>query len=227
MAKRGAWSYTSLQSFITCPRQYEAKYVLKTLPFTSTPATEWGNQVHAALEKAVKDGAALPANMKQYQAVVDFVLSRPGKKYTELPMGLTAEGEPCGFFDKNCDVRGKIDLLIIDGDQAWVVDYKTGKPKGDPLQLRLFALFVFHHYPHIKRVRSMYLWLGEEAKSPITKIDYTTEQLDDMWSDFDRELAVVDEAYAVGVFQPKPSGLCKEHCGVTTCEYYQKGRRYA
>lgn len=222
MANRGAWSYTSLQKFLTCPRQYEATYITKIIKFTETPATRWGNEVHKAMENAVGKGTPLPANMKHYQEVVDFFRSKPGQKYTEISMGLKKDGTPCGFWDDGVDVRGKIDLLIIDGDRAWVVDYKTGKPKDDPLQLRLFALFVFHTYPHIKKVRSMYVWLGENKK--VDKLDYLSDQLDDLWTDFDREIATLDAAYEVGVFNPKPSGLCKAHCGVTTCEYYGKGR---
>lgn len=26
-----------------------------------------------------------------------------------------------------------------------------------------------------------------------------------------------------GIFPPKPSGLCKKHCPVETCEYYTTG----
>ena len=43
-------SHSSLSTFETCPRQYEARYILKTLPYQETVATAWGNAAHDALE---------------------------------------------------------------------------------------------------------------------------------------------------------------------------------
>jgi ATP-dependent exoDNAse (exonuclease V) beta subunit len=45
---------------------------------------------------------------------------------------------PVRFKDDNRWVRGIVDLLIVDNDYAFIVDYKTGSHKyPDPKQLRL------------------------------------------------------------------------------------------
>jgi ATP-dependent exoDNAse (exonuclease V) beta subunit len=44
-------------------------------------------------------------------------------------MALTYSKEPCDFHDENRWVRGIADLVIIDGADAFVVDYKTGSNK--------------------------------------------------------------------------------------------------
>jgi RecB family exonuclease len=44
-------------------------------------------------------------------------------------MALTLDRQPCGFYDKNRWVRGIADLLIINGEDAAVIDYKTGSEK--------------------------------------------------------------------------------------------------
>jgi hypothetical protein len=35
----------------------------------------------------------------------------------------------------------------------------------------------------------------------------------------------LQRAVRANVWPPRPSGLCKKHCGVTSCEYWGKGNR--
>jgi hypothetical protein len=77
-------------------------------------------------------------------------------------MALTIDLNPCGWKDKEVWVRGIADLLIIDDDNltAWVVDYKTGNNKyPDREQLKLMAMMVFKHFPHIRKVNAALLFV--------------------------------------------------------------------
>jgi len=50
--------------------------------------------------------------------------------------------------------------LIIQEDRAYVIDYKTGKPKfAETDQLELLALAVFKHYPQVKKVKAGLLFV--------------------------------------------------------------------
>ena len=218
-----AWSHTALATFKTCPRQYEAKYVTKEVVFKDTPATLLGKKVHKALEDAIGSGVVLAKDMKQYQPIVDFIMAKPAdERHCELKVGIKEDGAPCDFFDKKVWCRGVLDLLIIHGDTAWVIDYKTGKQKSDPDQLKLFAVFVFAKFPKVKNVRAMYIWVAVDAVDADT---FTPDDIDAIWDHFDPDLTRLSEAQRVGVFTPTPNGLCKEWCDVVRCENHGKSAR--
>ena len=81
---------------------------------------------------------------------------RKGDKLCEIKLGITENLEACDFYAKDVWFRGIADLVILDDDLAWVVDYKTGKSAkyADKGQLELMALGVFAKYPQIKTVRA-------------------------------------------------------------------------
>jgi hypothetical protein len=155
MTKAGAWSYSRMKGFETCPKQYYHVNVLKEYPFEETVATRYGNEFHKAAELYIKDNQPVPGKFAEFEPILQSLRDKPGDKHCELKLGLTADLEPCGFFAKNVWFRGVVDLLIIDGDRAFIVDYKTGKSAkyADPDQLELMALTVFAHYPQSKRLR--------------------------------------------------------------------------
>ena len=135
------WSFSALKDYINCPKKYHETKVLQNYKFVDTPQTIYGKEVHTALENYVRDGTPLLKNYMRFKGMVDSLISIPGDKYPEYEMGLTKELGPCEFDDENRFVRGIVDLLIVDGDYAFIVDYKTGSNKyPDPKQLRLMAL---------------------------------------------------------------------------------------
>jgi hypothetical protein len=87
----------------------------------------YGTAVHLAAEEYVRDGTPIPAKYGFIQEQLDKLVAIEGTKYCEYEMGLTREFEPCGFNDKEAWWRGIADLIIINGDRAYLVDYKTSK----------------------------------------------------------------------------------------------------
>ena len=53
-------SPTSVSTFNTCPKQYQAKYITKEVTFQPTEATERGTRWHKQLEDRLRDKLALP-----------------------------------------------------------------------------------------------------------------------------------------------------------------------
>ena len=98
----------------------------------------------------------LPGKFSFAQKMLDALKNKKGEKLCELKLGITEDLEPCGFFDSNVWFRGVADLIILDDDLAWVIDYKTGKSAkyADKGQLELMAMSVFKHYPQVKTVRA-------------------------------------------------------------------------
>jgi hypothetical protein len=133
-------------------------------------------------------------------------------------MGLTADLEPCGFFDRNVWFRGVVDLRIIDGDAARVVDYKTSKNAkyADVGQLQLMALAVFKHFPQVKTVNGALLFV---IANSMVKQKYAVRDEGVLWKPWLQKYASLEKAHETGVWNPRPSGLCRRHCPVVECAH--------
>lgn len=210
------WSYSSLKDYIGCAKRYYEVKVLKNYIFQDTPQTIYGKEVHKALEDYVKSNTALAKNYERYKKLVDDLIAIPGDKYCEYEMALTQEKTPCKFEDDNRWVRGIADLLIVDGDTAFIVDYKTGSNKyPDPKQLKLMALMTFAHFPQVNKVKAGLLFLAHNQFIPE---EYKREDIDKLWSYFTTPLMRLTHSYASNTWIANPTPLCK-YCPVKTCEF--------
>ena len=220
-ATQVTWSHSGLKKFEQCARQYHEVTVLKRYPFTDTKHTIYGKDVHKAIEDYGRDGKPLPPVFMMFQPVVDALLAKPGRKLCEYEMGVRADLTPCGFMDKDVWCRGIADLLIIDDDNltARVVDYKTGNNKyPDREQLKLMALMVFAHFPHIRRVSGALLFV---LKDDMAKASFMVGEAEEYWWDYRQRVARIEQAHDSGVWNPKPTPLCG-WCVVKTCEHNRK-----
>jgi len=129
--------------------------------------------------------------------------------------------KPCDWFDKEVWCRGIIDVLILKGDKAYALDWKTGKRKEGSKQLRLFALMVFLHHPEIQSVKTGFVWLKEGLSDYETF--YRREEAD-LWQSFVGDLAKYNAAFKADVWTPRKSGLCRGWCPVTGCEFWEPKR---
>lgn len=215
------WSHSSLKDYEGCARRYYEVKVLKNYPFTDTQATLYGKEFHTAAELYIKDGTPLPPQFEFAADVLEALKAKPGRKLCEYEMGLTQDLKPCAFNAKDVWVRGIADLLIIDDENltARVVDYKTGNNKyPDREQLKLMALMVFAHFPHIRRVSGALLFV---IKNDMAKASFLRGEAEDYWWDYRERVARIEQAHETGVWNPKPTPLCG-WCVVKTCEYNRK-----
>lgn len=222
MSKAGAWSFSKIKAFETCPLQFYHVTVLNEFPFKDTEATLYGKAFHTACEEFIRDGKALPPQFSFMQDTLDKLAALPGEKHCELKMGLTADLEPCGFFDKNVWFRGIADLIIVDGETARYVDYKTGKSSryAEKGQLQLMALAIFKHFPQVKKVKGALLFT---IANDMVKQDYSVTDEGALWSPWLQKYAALEKAYETGVWNPRPSGLCRKHCPVIQCPHNGQG----
>ena len=215
------WSHSALKDYEGCPRRYYETKVLKKHPFTDTEATIYGKELHEAAEFYIKDGKPLPPQFAFLQDTLDALNAKPGRKLCEFKMGVRADLTPCDFMDKDVWCRGIADLLIIDDDNltAKVVDYKSGNNKyPDREQLKLMALMVFAHFPHIRRVSGALLFV---VKNDIAKASYMVGEAEDYWWNYRERVARIEQAHETGVWNPKPTPLCG-WCPAKDCEYNRK-----
>lgn len=222
--KNVTWSHSALKDYEGCPRRYYESKVLKKYPFTDTEATIYGKELHTAAEDYIKDDKPLPPQFEFMQDTLDALKAKPGRKLCEHKMGVTKDLKPCGFLDKDVWVRGIADLLIIDDDNltAKVVDYKSGNNKyPDREQLKLMALMVFVHFPHIRRVSGALLFV---VKNDIAKASFMVGEAEEYWWDYRERVARIEQAHETGVWNPKPTPLCG-WCPCTDCEYHKPRRK--
>ena len=212
------WSYSALKQYENCPRQYHEIRVLKNYLVTENEAMRYGTEVHKALEDYVAEGKPLAKNYQRFKEMVDPLVVIPGTKYPEHEMALTYSREPCDFHAEHRWVRGICDLLIVDGDYAFVVDYKTGSNKyPDPKQLRLMALMVFTHFPEVNKIKGGLMFV---LKNSFLTEEYHRKDMDKSWGMFERSLKRLENSYDDDQWQPNPTPLCG-WCSVDSCEFYK------
>jgi hypothetical protein len=220
-----AWSYSSIKTFDQCPKKYYHLKIAKDVKDSPGTAAVYGTEFHEAAELFIKNGTPIPPKFKQYASVVEVLSNFPGKKHTELKLGVRKTDigfETRGFFDKDVWWRGIIDLLIVNGETAHMVDYKTGKNAkyADMKQLDLMAAAVFVHFPEVERIKS---GLAYVVSQEFPKKIHKREGLDGYFSVFDQQLDQLESATDSGVWNVKSGPLCG-YCPVVSCEHWKPRR---
>ena len=214
------WSFSKAKAFEQCPKQFYHEKILKQYPVEETDAMRYGTEFHKACEDYIKSEAPLPKKFDFIQQTLDALNEKRGIKMCEQKLGLTADLEPCGFFDTRGGFRGIADLVIIDvlTGVAWVIDYKTGKSLiyADKGQFELMALVVFKHYHQITRVKAGLLFVIAKG---LVKEEYEIDSESNLWEKWLGIYGRMEKAFESDVWNPRPSGLCKRHCPVLECAH--------
>lgn len=210
-----AWSYSKIKNFETCPKRYWHYDVSKDVKEPEGEALQYGNAVHAALAAALL-GDPLPNHFKNLQSWVDRITTREGKILTEQKLAITNEFEPCDWFAKTAWYRGIADVIKITGRVALAIDWKTGKIVEDGSQLALMAQCIFSHHPEVERIRTEFVWLKEEAT---TRADFARTDMADVWKGILPRVTLLQNAHETMTFPPKPGGLCRKWCSVSSCPH--------
>lgn len=223
-------SFSRLNTFEQCQAKFDYMYVTKSVKDQGSSASEYGNRVHEALElhgraAAAKDpgiAARLALDttperaqtLKQWGPLVERIAARPGTKLFEHQMAVNKDLQPVDWFAKDVWIRSIADVLIVDGDKAVCIDWKTGKVKDDPSQLQLFAAMVMWQYPEVQKVTTSFIWL---AYNQTTDATYDRRYLGALWNALKPRFDRVQEVIELGVFKAKPSPLCNWCAAKTIC----------
>lgn len=205
-------SYSRLSTFENCPAQFDYLYVSKSVQMAESDAIDYGNRVHKLLEdyalnevvieELTEEGRMI---LDKWASIVDTIMARPGDKYIEHKMSVNEHLEPVGWFAEDVFFRGIADVLVVDGDTAVCLDYKTGKVRESPTQLQLFAAMIFWHFPQVQKVKTSFLFLRFDQSINAT---YERRFLEPLWNALKPRIDKVHDTIDLGVFDAKPSGLC-------------------
>ena len=216
------WSYSSLSLFKQCPRKYHRLRVVKDIKEDEAEHLIYGNAVHKAAEEYGRDGTPIPQKFIYIKQYVDTLIDSPGDKYYEHKMGLTRELEPCEFLARHVWWRGIADFLAVDGKEAILVDYKTGKSAryADTAQLELLALAIFAHFPHVEIVRAGLLFV---VSKEFIEIELNRKHQHELWKKWIKDTDRLDSCFEFNTWNPSPNFTCRQYCPVLDCEHNGRG----
>lgn len=213
-----AWTFSQLEKFETCPKQFYHVRVAKDVIEPQTEATLWGSRVHTAMEDRIRDGTPLPEGMEQWEGFAKQICAMPGEKLAEEKMALDKSFQPADW--DNAWTRGIADMLIVHGNKAATLDYKTGKRKLTH-QLMLYAAYTFAYYPEVETVTTGFVWLRDKK---IDRETFTRADIPTIWGTFLPKVRKLEIAYEKDKWIARPSGLCNGWCPVKSCEFYKDKR---
>jgi hypothetical protein len=219
MRKPSAWSFSVLGAYETCPKQYHEVKVLKNYREIQGEQLKWGNAVHKAAENYLVANEPLPNNCAAYQSMLDKIKQAPGETLGEQRYCLTQDFKPTDWFSPNAWVRGIVDVMKKKDDVVWAGDFKTGKFKPDSDQLKLFAGLIFHTHKEVDTIRTAFIWLQD---GKLTTETYRRADIPDIWNAFLPRVKRLQHAHETDTWEPRPSGLCRKYCPVTSCPHHGK-----
>jgi len=215
MSKPLAHSYSAIKQYENCPKQYNMQRVTKEVKASFGEASVYGERIHEQLEQRLK-GGLLPSESAKYEPLVAAFAGLPGELLAEQELCLNNRLEPTGWWDDDAWLRSKIDVLILNKNDAVVGDWKTGKHRPDFFQMELFAVQVFKHYPDVQRVKTSLIWLKD------MKIDtemYTRLNAPALWNKFYSKINRIEQSLKEDNWPARPSGLCPWCPAKHLCEF--------
>jgi RecB family exonuclease len=204
---RLAHSYSSITLYENCPLRYYRQRILKDVVDGGGEASKHGERVHAFLENRLK-GTDLPQEIINYEPLCKSVerIASNGELHIEKELVLNDNLTPTGWWDADAWLRSKLDVLVITGNDAVVMDWKTGKRKVDFFQMQIFAAQVFKHYPQVQRVKTSLVWL--KTMEMDTEV-YNREDVNTVWAEIMKRIQRIHTSLEHDNWPAKPSGLCR------------------
>jgi CRISPR/Cas system-associated exonuclease Cas4 (RecB family) len=220
-----AWSFSAQEMYLNCPRKYWAVKVAKKV----SDDNKWnlrGDDEHKSFDRYLKRerGYTLPESLLAFTPMLDRVLAAPGTMFSEYSMTLDQRFIPCKWNDwDKAWVRGAADVLIVNGARAKMLDWKTGKVKDDPKQMRLVSLLVFQHFPEVQQVDTGYVYIHHGKTVPnqpgrMSDYSFTRDRVGELWQEFLPAVKQMEQSKLKDEWPPKPNPLCA-YCPYGECQY--------
>jgi hypothetical protein len=201
-------SYSAIKLYENCPYRYFRQRIVKDVVDEGGEASIYGERIHQHLELKLKGEAELPQEIAHYEPLCASVerLAKGGELHIEKELVLNENLEPTGWWDKDAWLRSKLDILVLVGDEAVVMDWKTGKRNPDFFQMQIFAAQVFKHFPDVRRVKTSLVWLKTMEMDTET---YDRQGANEIWAEVMRRIRRIHQSVEHDNWPAKPSGLCR------------------
>lgn len=215
---RLAHSYSAIKLYENCPLRYYRQRVAKDVIDEGGEASKHGERIHAFLENRLKENTELPQEIGHYETLCKAVerMAEGGELLVEKELVLNENLTPTGWWDADAWIRSKLDVLVIKGNHAVVMDWKTGKRKPDFFQMQMFAVQVFKHYPEVQHVKTSLVWLKDMS---MDSEKYTRLDANPMWAEIMKRIQRIHTSLEHDNWPAKPSGLCRFCPARHDCDY--------
>jgi len=215
-----AHSFSAIKLYENCSKRYYHQRVTKEVQDTGGEASKYGERIHEFLEQRLVNNTPLPVEAEKYEVICKTVenMARGGELHAERQLTLTENLTPTSWFADDAWLRSILDVLILKGDTAVVVDWKTGKRRPDFTQLEMFALQVWKHFPEVVTIKTSFVWLKDMA---MDSEEFSREQSDEMWSNLLSRINRIYQSAEHENWPAKPSGLCRFCPAKDMCDYAQ------
>lgn len=242
-----AFSWSRLECYEQCPRKFQLQNITKEMKTDfEAPHFAKGKMAHFLMEEHFKTGCDLKQtvykvmgdNGKNFYSLkpgpsivqsLDFdfrflekfcaTMNKATQVLPEIQITFNSRMHEVSWFDKKAWCRIIIDLLVIVGDFAIAIDYKTGKVKPYSDQLKLFSGGIMSKYPQVKRVLSAYIWLDHPNQAPVWK-EFTRKDLEDIWLEFGDRAELIQLSNESSNWPAKKNMFCKWcDASESQCEY--------
>lgn len=201
-------SYSAIKLYENCPLRYYRQRILKDVVDDGGEASRYGERVHEYLESRLKEATDLPQDIAHYEVLCQTVeqLANGGELHIEKELVLTEELKPTGWWEPDAWLRSKLDVLVLRGDTAYVMDWKTGRRNPDFFQLKLFAVQVLKHFPDVQHVKTSLVWLKQLQ---MDTEEYSREQSNEIWAEIMGKIRRIYSSLEHDKWPARPSGLCR------------------
>jgi hypothetical protein len=216
MKLKTAWSYSVLSMFEQCKKKFYHIKVQKDAKDSNSSFSNEGKEIHDAMFKRVIKGVPLPLPIRHFEKWAKRFADTKGEKYGEMKMCLNNKFEPVDWFAPDAWVRAIVDLLIIRGDTAIIVDWKTGKKRIDWTQLQLTAAVLSRLMPEIKNFKLVFVWL---KSSEVSSKELELADIKPIWMELLPRVKEIELAKKTTSFPATESGLCR-YCPVSQCPHW-------
>ncbi len=217
-----SWSTSTIELYHNCPYRYYRQRVKKDVQDKPNEYAEFGTYLHQRMEDRLREGRPLPQDLlAQCPKLEDYaqeVEALPGDRMLEHQMAINRELRPTGWFAKDAWGRAIADVLVLNNDEAWVIDWKTGKPKDNRLQSHILAFVTLCTFPAVQVLHTSFVYVKHGVKK-----EESYRRADDMVFLADTisdQLADISFSFANDGWGKKPSGLCR-WCPVEECEHHE------
>jgi|SRR4249920_1394277 len=218
-----AHSYSAIKQFEDCPQRYYRQRILKDVVDSGGEASIHGDRIHKYIEERLRSHTPLPDEAEKFEPLCRSIELAMGDKteiFTEKELTLNERLEPTDWWAWDAWLRSKLDVLIMRGEKALVLDWKTGKRRPDFFQMELFAAQVFKHFPQVNQVTTMLVWLRDMASD--TETYHREKDSQRLWETILGKIRRIYDAAEHDVWPAKPSGLCHYCPAQSSCAWALK-----
>jgi len=217
--KKFSWSPSAIGDYINCPRQWAAKKYYENLPYVETIHTKAGKVEHKHLELRMAENKPLPSGYARGEKYCKAFEKARGQVITEQQLAINRDMKFVKWFSKEAYGRCVIDIALLLPKKIACYDYKSGNIRENSLQLKINACFLSLKYPEVEEFVLRYIWLKHDVT---TGENFKKSDIPDLWKEIFSWVNRMEESWRTETFAPKPSGLCRGWCGVSSCEFCGK-----